>query len=72
MFVLLFTSLGGLHAWVRLRSEFGETEPPSLVVIEGSTKHLVTKEMAEASRAMVERVAPPFEAVATDGETYDL
>ncbi|APW62531.1 peroxiredoxin family protein [Paludisphaera borealis] len=71
-FCALIAVVGGVFALARLRSESGGAVASTLMIIEGSTKHLVTKEMADASKAMVERTAPHFEAVAVDGRTYNL
>ena len=71
-FVVLFATLGILYGWTRLRFvRSGDVVPPQVIVDE-SKKHLVTKEMAEASRSVVDRVAPAFEAIANNGETYTL
>ncbi|SIO59536.1 Peroxiredoxin [Singulisphaera sp. GP187] len=71
LIVLASATFGSLYAMVRLRSELPATEE-ELVIIEGSTKHIVTPEMAGASRAMLDRPAPNFSKAATDGKTYRL
>lgn len=72
VFACLFTALGGLYAWTRLRYEMGGAEAAGLVIVEGPAKHLVTEQMAAESRLMVGRAAPPFEASASDGRRYML
>jgi len=69
---LAFASAAGTYAWTRSHREPGSAPAADLVVIEGSTKHLVSEEMAESSRAMLRRIAPPFEAVASDGRACKL
>ncbi len=68
---VLAPGVGFLYAW----SRFGEEQGPSSVVsviIEGPEKHLVTREMAEASRGMCGRKAPEFARDASDGKMYAL
>ena len=71
LFILASATACGLYAWARIRSEF-PTETPELIIIEGSAKHLVTPEMATASQAMLDRPAPGFSKLGTDGETHRL
>ncbi len=70
--VLLFAALGTFVALAWLGPGSGGAAAPPTVVIEGATKHLVTGPMAEASRSMIERMAPPFEALTIDGKVYKL
>jgi hypothetical protein len=72
LFVVLFSGLGVLYAWARLRSEMRGTGDAGLVIIEGPQKHLVTPEMLEATGKMTKQVAPAFQAEATNGKTYRL
>jgi hypothetical protein len=53
IFVCLFAILGGLYGWARLRSEIGGVDVPGPVFVEGPAKHVVTRDMAEASRQMI-------------------
>jgi hypothetical protein len=71
-FACLFAAVGGLYAWARLRSETGGADASGLVIVEGPAKHVVTEEMAEVSRAMIERAAPAFDALGSDGRRHTL
>ena len=71
-FCALSATIGGLYGWARLRSELGEAESPNPMVFEATTKHVVTGRMAEASRTMEEKVAPPFQADGSDGRRHSL
>ena len=64
--------VGSLYARARFHRDSGGPAPGELVVIESTPKHMVTKEMADASRAMVDRPAPPFVASALDGDQVEL
>ncbi|WP_165067820.1 peroxiredoxin family protein [Paludisphaera rhizosphaerae] len=64
--------VGGLYAWARIHRDPGGPTPGELVILESTPKHLVTKEMADASRAMVSRPAPPFVASALNGDRVEL
>lgn len=64
--------VGGFYARARLHSEPGGPAPDPLVIIESSPKHMVTEEMADASRAMADRPAPPFVASSWDGGRFEL
>ena len=68
----LIAAVGGSYAWVTLRSEWGGADPPGLLIADEPPKHLVTRRMAAASEAMVERIAPPFDTPASDGQRYRL
>jgi peroxiredoxin len=71
-FCLLFVTLGCFYAAARLRPRSGGADAVELTTIEETTKHVVTKEMTEASKVMVDRTAPAFQAAAVDGRTYRL
>lgn len=71
-FCSLAATIGGLYGWTRLRSEVGGTESPVPEVFDATTKHVVTGRMAEASRAIERRAAPPFEADGSDGRRRSL
>ncbi|WZO98523.1 redoxin domain-containing protein [Isosphaeraceae bacterium EP7] len=70
VFMALFSALGGLYGWARLRSEWGEAGPPGLIVVIEPKTHLVTPPMAEASATMVGRQARAFDAETTDGPRH--
>ncbi|MDG3008325.1 peroxiredoxin family protein [Paludisphaera mucosa] len=70
LLILASATVGGLYAWARVRSAM-PPEGSQLVLIE-EAKHLVTPDMAESSRAMLDRPAPGFAKRATDGETHRL
>ncbi len=72
LYALLFTAVGGLYARARLRHDSTATDPPSRPIIQKTTRHIVTSEMAKASQAMLDRLAPPFNETADDGKTYKL
>ena len=71
-FVLVVVSMGGFVALIRFGSETRETEVPESVVAARPAQHVVPKRRIDASLAMLERVAPPFEALATDGKSHTL
>lgn len=70
LLILAAATVAGLYAWARARSTH-PPEAPKLIIIEDS-KHLVTPQMAEASRAMLARPAPAFAKPATDGKTHRI
>lgn len=73
-FVGLLAGTAALYGWARTRSgaPSGSTGGPAAPVLVSSPSHMVSPQMAEASRGMVERQAMPFELTATDGKTYAL
>lgn len=58
--------------YVRARLRASDPAPPQPLLIIEDAKHLVTPDMAEASRGMRGRAVPPFEKPATDGRTRRL
>lgn len=77
-FLALALGVGTLFLWARIHSGKkvdGGTLPTELQpsrTFQGGPTHVVTPEMAEASREMVEHEAPRFTREATDGKTYNL
>lgn len=71
LFVLSVVVVGGLYVWARVHLEPVEARP-SPIVIESPPTHIVTPEMATASRAMVNRPALGFAKPATDGKVHRL
>lgn len=65
--LLALVAVGSFYARARTRSL-----DPLAAIHEASEKHVVRPEMAAASRAMVDRRAPDFSTIATDGSTYEL
>ncbi len=70
--VLPVAALGGFYAWARLRSEMGGADASELAVKEAPERHLVPERRFVASEAMIERKAPNFEAMGTDGTFHGL
>lgn len=76
LLALASSTLGVFYALAVLRNELGGPVGSTPVVIVQPAKHLVTREMADASREMLEREAPAFRTRAADeldtGCPYEL
>ena len=72
VFLALFLIVAGLVAWVRYQSKNLSAELTNQPVIQETKEHLVTAEMSEASRSVVDQEAPAFKAIGHDGQTYSL